>query len=225
MLLLGLAGLAALANVGWRERERWALSIPLTIVALLTFCCVFVRINIGVRHVLIAYPFLAIGMAHALTLLWRNAAHRTAWRGVATVALAWHLSPAALAHPDYLPWFNEAVREPRKVLVDSDLDWGQDLQRLSRRLRDLGMPSVHIAYAGTADLSREGLPPFRDLPPNERATGWIAVSELARLASRWGGAPDGYAWLDTYGARERIGRTVELYYVPPGSDPPGAPNP
>ena len=37
------------------------------------------------------------------------------------------------ANPDYLPYFNEAVAHPERVLVDSDLDWGQDLRRLEQR--------------------------------------------------------------------------------------------
>ena len=42
-------------------------------------------------------------------------------------------------HPDYLAYFNElAGDEPERILADSDLDWGQDMLRLSARLREVG---------------------------------------------------------------------------------------
>jgi hypothetical protein len=223
MLALGLAGLGLQLRDGWRRRERWTLAVPLSFLALLAFCCAFVRINIGVRHVLVLYVFLAIGMAYALVALWTAAGAPSragrvrsfALRGIAVAALAWQAWPAVASHPDYLPWFNETVRQPRDVLVDSDLDWGQDLKRLARRAQELHLPSLALAYAGTADLSKEGLPPLRMLPGGVRADGWIAVTELARLQSRSAAGTDGYRWLDTYGVRERIGHTIDLYYVPP----------
>ena len=51
--------------------------------------------------------------------------------------LLWQVSTLWRAYPDYLPYFNETVREPRRVLVDSDLDWGQDLRRLEIRAAQL----------------------------------------------------------------------------------------
>ena len=45
--------------------------------------------------------------------------------------------------------------------------------------------------------------------PGQRATGWVAVSALARIY-----AHGGYDWLDAYTPVERIGKTIDLYYVP-----------
>jgi len=117
-----------------------------------------------------------------------------------------------MAHPDYLAYFNIiAADKPEDYLVDSDLDWGQDLRRLSARLAELKIPAVSFAYLGTANLAQEHLPPFVRLAPDERATGWVAVSELARVH-----APRHYGWLDAYTPRERIGKTIDLYFVPGG---------
>jgi hypothetical protein len=95
------------------------------------------------------------------------------------------------------------------VLVDSDLDWGQDLKRLTHRLAELKVPSVSLAYLGTADLARESLPPFVRLQPDQHAVGWVAVSALARVH-----APQRFAWLDAFTPRERVGRSIDLYYIP-----------
>ncbi len=66
------------------------------------------------------------------------------------------------------------------MLVDSDLDWGQDLKRLERRLAELQVPAVSLAYQGTADLAREALPPFTRLAAPPTRNGWIAITALTR---------------------------------------------
>ncbi|MGQ7370431.1 hypothetical protein ACTGW3_12740, partial [Streptococcus suis] len=115
-----------------------------------------------------------------------------------------------VANPDYFPYFNETVSHPERVLVDSDLDWGQDLRRLERRLAELRVPRVSLAYQGTADLSKEALPPFVRLPPRQKTTGWVAINALTREHEA-----AGYAWLDAYRPVERIGKTIDLYNIPP----------
>jgi hypothetical protein len=120
--------------------------------------------------------------------------------------VAWQLSTLATAYPDYLPYFNEAVAHPQSVLVDSDLDWGQDLRRLEWRAAQLKIAHLHLAYRGTALLSKE---PFTDLPPNQPTTGWVAISALARTRS-----PEDYAWTAAYQPLERVGKSIDLYYIP-----------
>ncbi|HEY6824777.1 MAG TPA: hypothetical protein VI195_10075 [Steroidobacteraceae bacterium] len=260
LLIAGPIGMGWLAVSGWRRRDSWALAPLVIVVAILGFASAVSRINIGIRHVLILYPFFALGGAFVTVKAWRaarnlrppaaaapTAAERTAepppaataaaahrdlpaivhhlvnhWFGhlqnprrtltaaAIAAALAWQLSPLWRAYPDYLPYFNETVgAHPERVLVDSDLDWGQDLHRLEVRAAQLRIGHLNLAYRGTADLRREPLPPLHILPPRERAIGWVAVSELARTRNR-----ADYAWLDGYRPIERIGKTIDLYYVP-----------
>jgi len=215
LLGLGVPGLALQARAGWRERNEALLAPALTFLALLAFASLYSRINIGVRHLLILYPLLAIGAVHATIAAWRwLQAAAGARRGAGVTALlgllAWQALGVVRAYPDYLAYFNESVRHPERVLVDSDLDWGQDFRRLVRRLAALKVPQVSLAYLGTAVLEREGLPPYELLPPRRPVTGWIAVSALARAYSH-----GGYAWLDAYVPRERIGTTIDLYFIAP----------
>ncbi len=208
LIMAGPIGLCLLAREGRRERDAWRAAPLVLFVALLAFASLFSRINIGIRHVLILYPFLALGGAYALSLAWRS------WPMLGKAAVAglvgWQVSTLATAYPDYFPYFNETVSNPEAVLVDSDLDWGQDLRRLEQRLAQLSVPRVSLVYEGTADLAREALPPFVRLPPWRAATGWIAVSALARAHE-----PAGYGWLSAYRPVERIGKTVDLYFIPP----------
>ena len=222
LLIAGPIGLAWLAVKGWREKDSWGLAPLALVLAILLFASAVSRINIGIRHILILYPFLALGGAYVTVRVWQALPGGTAApaggpmhipRAAALAALGgallWQLSPLWRAYPDYLPYFNETVAHPERVLVDSDLDWGQDLHRLEVRAAELHIGHLNLAYRGTADLRRESLPPVHILPGHERAIGWVAVSELARTRNL-----NDYAWLEGYRPIERIGKTIDLYYVP-----------
>jgi hypothetical protein len=130
--------------------------------------------------------------------------------GLLVGLVGWQASTLWTANPDYLPYFNETVAHPAKVLVDSDLDWGQDLWRLEKRAAEIKIPLLNLAYRGTADLTREALPPYVVMPPWKQVTGWVAISALAKEHD-----PKGYAWLDAYEPMEWVGKTITLYYIPP----------
>jgi hypothetical protein len=209
MLLLGLPGLAWLTLRGWRARQLGMMAPGLLFATLLIFCCLYSHINIGVRHVLVLYPLLAIGAGAAALALWKNLGAPVA-RAVAAVLVLWQFSTLVTAYPDYLAWFNAfAGAHPERILVDSDLDWGQDLRRLSQELARRQVPEVYIAYRGSADLSREHLPPYRLLGPNQHASGWIALDMLSLKESN-----GGYDWLASYQPLQRIGKSIDLYYLP-----------
>jgi 4-amino-4-deoxy-L-arabinose transferase-like glycosyltransferase len=216
LLVTGPIGMVVLAREGWQARDGWRLAPLLSFVAVLAFASSFSHINIGIRHVLVLYPFMALGGAHLIALAWA-ALRKSALGPLAVVGsgglvvlVAWQVLPLWTANPDYLPYFNEAVAHPEQVLVDSDLDWGQDLWRLEQRAAAIRIPKLNLAYRGTADLARERLPAFVIMPPWKPATGWVAISALAKVHD-----PKGYAWLDAYQPMETVGKTIELYYVPP----------
>ena len=158
------------------------------------------RINIGVRHVLPLYPFLAIAAACGVVLLWRRS------RVLVLLLGGWYFVATAIAHPDYLSHFNElAGREPARIAADSNLDWGQDLLRLAR---ELGGEPLHLAYFGSADWQRH-LPHARPLP--SRCTpGWVAVSEMIYLRQR----ERELRWLVPFPILRRVGSSIRLYRIP-----------
>ncbi len=222
LLATGPVGLALLAHEGWRARDAWRLAPALLFLTVLVFASTFSHINIGIRHILVLYSFMALGGAHAVTLAWQSLRKATV-RPPAIVGSAllvglvgWQVSTWWTANPDYLPYFNETVAHPEKVLVDSDLDWGQDLWRLERRAAEIKIPLLNLAYRGTADLTREALPPYVVMPPWKPVTGWVAISALAKEHD-----PKGYAWLDAYKPVEWVGKTIKLYYIPVARDSSG----
>jgi hypothetical protein len=207
LLFLTLAG-AGLVLARWRAAS-WPLLLTLAFALAILAVSMASTINLGVRHILPIYPLFAILAAHAMVTALRS---RRAVAAAALALAAWAVVRSAAAHPDYLAHFNIlAGPEPERILVESDLDWGQDLARLSRRLRELGADHVSIAYFGSAPLDKAGLPPYRVLGEQEPLPGYIAVS--VRYLNMEFAKNGGYAWLRRYMPVERVGRSIYLYYL------------
>jgi len=166
------------------------------------------NINIGVRHVLSVYPLLAITAGAGATALWNTGRFQKLGRMLVVTLPLCQLIICLKGRPDFLPYFNPLAGEhPEEILVDSDLDWGQDLHRLSEELRGRKVPAVSIAYFGTADVTRHGLPSPRYLDPNRPVSGWIAVSiSMLKLDPR-------LSWLDGFQPVTVVGRSIRLYHL------------
>lgn len=210
LLALGAAGLIMLAC---RARTAgWSYAAPtIAFVALLAFCSFYSRINIGLRHVFVLYPLLCMAAAAFVVELWQRYRH---WAAHVTLVLliGWQVSTLYRAYPDYLSYFNFlAGKHPEHILIDSDLDWGQDVARLRQRLIELQVNKFAFVYRGTIDVIGEQLPGVWMAQPFQPTTGWVAASIYARDTVSQGQA---YAWLQQYRPKERIGASIDLYYIP-----------
>ena len=189
---------------GWLLfRARQHIELVLIVLVILGYVMT-THINIGVRHVLPLYPLMAIVAAYGATALPRA-------RIAAAALLAWLVIGSALAHPDYLPWFNAfAGREPYHILVDSNFDWGQDLLRLARACRQRKIESLHASLFTPVLPADVDLPPVETLDETTPSEGWNAISETnlqVAIASR----PHAYEWLTRGRTYERIGKSIRLY--------------
>ena len=176
------------------------------------------RINIGIRHILPIYVGLSLAAAAALHEAMKRLPAARWLACAAAVAALWFAGSSLASHPDYLAYFNElAGSEPEKILVDSDLDWGQDIKRLGQRLRELGAQSVYLSTFTNARFEAEdGFPITYQIVPNMPGPGWNAISvtpwKLSRLGTRMlGNVP---LWPDRYKPTERVGKSILLYYFP-----------
>jgi len=174
------------------------------------------RVNIGLRHALAVYPLLSAVAAYGVSRLWQLKPHLPA-RSLLVGLLAWQVVDSVRAAPDFVAYFNElAPGPPEQYLVDSDLDWGQDLHRLADTLRARGIGQVALAYNGSADPGAVGIEGYRWLRPFTRDTGWIAVSVFALEVGIWNQPTwDDYAWLRSRQPVARAGRSILLYRVVP----------
>jgi hypothetical protein len=120
-------------------------------------------IQIGERYLL---PVHAFGVLLAASVAPALLAHGPGRVLLATV-LGLHVGAAVRAAPrGYLAYFNPLAGGPdggHRVLLDSNLDWGQDLPRLAAWMRREGVTDVALGYVGADDPDRLGIA-RRDLP-------------------------------------------------------------
>ncbi len=144
-------------RLGLLARDCGRLAPLLTLALVYWTFSVFSTLNIGHRHILPMYPALFI-VAGALL---RQGAGR--WLRATAIAVALASTAESLAvRPHYLAFFNVLAGGPTagwRQLVDSSLDWGQDLPALAQWVRSHRQPgeNVYVSYFGTGHPSYEGL--------------------------------------------------------------------
>jgi hypothetical protein len=168
------------------------------------------RFNAGLRHLLPVYPFLFVFVAAVLL-----AKPVSRWRWTAALGgAALLIVESAGIYPHYLAFFNALAGGPiggQRFLVDSNLDWGQDVKNLKAYLDARRIQEVSIGYFGMAELEYYGIR-YRELPevPDVRAAqnldcvAAISVTRLALERSR-------YMGLAALRPDARIGYSINVY--------------
>jgi 4-amino-4-deoxy-L-arabinose transferase-like glycosyltransferase len=213
-LILGVVGGVGLLLRSWRCR-KWRLAIaPLCCITLLA-SVVPSHINIGLRYILPIYGFMAITASYGAAVLWRAIPSRLVATAIVAALCGWQALSLLAWHPDHLAYFNEAADFSRTpILVDSDLDWGQDFFRLSAVLKDRNIAQVSVALFGfencpglRRDQANYNFPATASLLPNEPRAGWLAVSYYVLYEL------PGYSWLRQYEPVTRVGSSILLYHL------------
>ena len=184
--------------------------------------------NIGIRHLLPVYPFLAVAGAGIFSRL--KATPGRAWAALAMAALP-VLSAVELAriHPHELSYFNPLAGGPvagRRILSDSNVDWGLDLKRLAAEFTRRRISDPTVVYFGGDDVFyRLGISGFTEEPVIRGRV--VAISAFALAVG-----PEFYAYhgeAKLSGALERlrreiagrgrllgrVGYSIDLYDLPP----------
>jgi len=218
LLLLALGGLLA------ARPPRWCDKVVLYGGALvLAGSAVAVPTSPGYRHLLPALPLVAVALGgYARPLRFTRWAH-----ALLAVMLVWLAATSLSVHPHYLAYFNEIAGGPAggyRYLVDSDLDWGQDLPGLSRYLQDHGIETLYLDYFGTAPPRAYGIPDSEPLSsaqepllrPGEdpdRAVIAISATQLQCTGPNWpfSRAPLPYSWLKEREPIAAIGHSIFIY--------------
>jgi 4-amino-4-deoxy-L-arabinose transferase-like glycosyltransferase len=154
------AGVQRLTSSPAADRwTRWRALVPLVVLFVVYWATsVTSHLNIGHRHILPTYPVLFI-LAGSLGR-WLDRRQPLALGFVAAM-LVWHAVESARIRPHYLAYFNFAAGGPAngwRHLVDSSLDWGQDLTGVRSWLeRHARAEKAYLSYFGTGDPAYEGI--------------------------------------------------------------------
>jgi hypothetical protein len=188
--------------------------------AVLIFFAIY-HSTVGLRYVLPIYPFLFVFASKAAPLL-ISTKIRT---GFLIALTAWYVGASCYIHPHYLAYFNELVGGPNngyKYLVDSNLDWGQDLIGLKRFMDEHAIPKISLSYFGTDAPGRYGIS-YDWLPsvvlqnpiPERPATmpkGWVAIS-ATNLQGSYFKNYHAYAAFKEREPMAKIGYSILIYKV------------
>jgi hypothetical protein len=185
---LGFLAVTALALVVFLRRPRESAEegrLFLLPVAMLFLASIGSAYNIGIRHILPVYPFLALAGAAVFARASRSRNGRSRALGAVILGLLPLVSAYELLriHPHELSYFNAFAGGPergRRILSDSNVDWGLDLKRLASELSRRGVVDPTIVYFGGDDvLYRTGVPDFAADP---RVRGRLVAISAFQLA-------------------------------------------
>ena len=209
--VLILAGIGAF-QIG---RRRFSTDSPLSIL-LLPIIVVLggsaaTNINIGVRHILPLYPFLA--MLASFPFRGKQPFFRPLRRPMTmfSLLLVWHVGESVAAHPDYLTYFNQVARGRESYfLADSNVAWGQDLARLAHFTQRQRLAAIFVAYPGYEHAAKFGIT-HGFLPPQHPQCCWVAagVNRLKGIL-----APD-MSHLAGHRPAARIGGSIYVFKLRP----------
>jgi 4-amino-4-deoxy-L-arabinose transferase-like glycosyltransferase len=181
---------------------------------------------IGLRYILPVYPFLFVLAGMAITF--RLKPVKVVYSVVVAVLCGWYVISSLAIYPHYLAYFNEAAGGSDKgytYLVDSNLDWGQDLKGLGEFMKKKGIEKIHLSYFGAADpryygIDYEWMPSYylpddysgeqRDRVFRFPRSGIVAIS-ATNLQNVYFSDKKFYDWLKEYAPIDKIGYSLFIY--------------
>lgn len=157
-LLVGLAGMVALVRRlpkrGVEEAAPRFASLICFLFAIVFFAIASAgELAVGVRYVIPVYPFVYAGAVIAIAEAVGGIQPRARRGAVAALAalLVWHVFENVRAYPGYIGYFNQFIgrhENADRFLIDSNLDWGQDLIRLRQWAEENGVNELGVHYFG-----------------------------------------------------------------------------
>lgn len=228
-------------------RDNFALTASMIFIAVYWIQSMQSSLNIGVRHIMPTLPFIYF-LVSRQTIRWLHAQHLSSPRNVfewirmfylryikaapryivAAVLLAWGFIATMFAFPHYLSYFNEIVGGTDRgyiYAVDSNYDWGQDLNRLrdytqeNRYTQKSRIKRVAVDYFGGGSPRYTLGDIFEPWQSAKGAPGGLFAVSLTflqnsrgkRAAGDFVRPEDSYSWLDGKTPVARAGKSIFIY--------------
>jgi hypothetical protein len=172
------------------------------------------HIDIGVRHLLPVYPFLYIAIGAGLFRI-LPVGSRVGAVGIICCLL---IVESCLCFPNYLAFFNilcGGAKSGPEYLLESNIDWGQDLKKLRAFLTPYGNAPVCLEYFGNADVKYYGFASVGAIPWTKDADGRERVDCMAAISVNllYGLYTDAgaFSWLRDRRPLARVGGSIYVY--------------
>jgi len=130
----------------WKKEEIFILAVLVWVFVLFSIKSV---LQIGIRYLVPFFPLAFFLLGRLGEVVFSSRAQRLIVFGL----FAWLLLETLWIYPDYLAYFNQlcgGAKNGHKVLLDSNLDWGQDLPGLKEFMRKNQIAKIELAYFGHA---------------------------------------------------------------------------
>ena len=184
------------------------------------------NLNIGIRHLLPVFPFTILLVSGAVSNLLKEPFLKLKCFLLAFL-ISWQAVSVISVFPHFLAYFNESVGGPEsgyKYVVDSNLDWGQDLKGLKNWVEKNGIDTIYLDYFGGGDpqyyLGTKFSPWWGSRNPKELPKGSYLAVSASFLQGGQGKkipglqAPEGYyLWLNEYSPVAKIGYSIFIYKI------------
>nr|HID58683.1 glycosyltransferase family 39 protein [Desulfobacterales bacterium] len=177
------------------------------------------HLDVGLRYVLPAFPFLFVWIGGLARVSVR---HQFVQWGLIVLIAAYAWSAISI-FPHYLAYFNIWAGGPasgRFHLIDSNLDWGQDLKGLKCYMEENKIKDIGLAYFGHVDPKIYNI--SYHLIGKRPETGIIAISSnylqgmpylITYTPKIVPVMPNTFKWLQGYKPIHSIGYSILIYRV------------
>lgn len=213
------------------SREHFTELVMFLWIGLYWYVSIRANLNIGVRHMMPVYGFTFILLAGALVRICgfiNSKKLLTAYCILLATLFSWYLFENLSVYPYYLTYFNQVAGGPSggyRYVVDSNLDWGQDLKRLAKWVDENKIEKIYFDYFGWANpvfylqnkyvgLSAGKYNSAREFLNDNPNGGYIAISVSFYMGSREN-PQTSYAWLENYEKATVIGNSIFVWHIRP----------
>ncbi|GEM_PF-3392653 len=141
LIILGFVGLCKKSG---NNLQKLFLLIPFLLY--LFAACFINKVNIGIRHILVVYPFLFVIAGYSVIFL-KSRLKQKLLKPVIFLSAFLLVLDVGSAYPAHLSYFNimcGGIKNGYKLLGDSNIAWGQDYKRLKAYIDNNNIKEVKI---------------------------------------------------------------------------------
>lgn len=169
------------------------------------------HVNLGVRHLIPVFPFVFIGLTR---FVHEDVIRKKFLQYIIGTIFIIGITTPFIVYPYPLAYYSEIIggsSNGHKYIMDSNIDWGQNLKHLNLYLTERNNPPVCLNYFGQGNPEHEGID-YLLFPSQEDVELGTNVDCLAAISVQLLYDRDNtYEWLRKYSPIDIIGYGIYVY--------------